>query len=132
MISAAALTPRRACAAASGWAALVASETLAQVALKVAADRLGDHEQAGAWLAAALRQPWVWIGVLGYLGSFAAWMTILDRLPLSRSFPLTAIVYVAVAGASVFVFGEAITPLRSFGVALIMAGVIVIGGEGEA
>jgi drug/metabolite transporter (DMT)-like permease len=131
MTSAAALSPRRALAAAAGWAALVTFETLAQVALKIAADRLGDGLAAGDWLAAAVVEPWVWVGALAYLGSFAAWMTILDRLPLSRGFPLTAVVYVAVAAASLIAFGETITPLRWCGIGLIVVGVVVIGGEDE-
>lgn len=121
--------PQSLSAALAGWGALILAETLSQVALKMAGGRLDGLPLDGAWLLHAAGEPLVWLGVLGYCGSFAAWMTILDRIPLSRGFPLTAVIYVAVTGASVALFHEAVGPLRGLGIALIVAGVAVVGSE---
>ncbi len=119
-------------AALAGWCALILAETLSQVALKAAGDRLDGLPLGGAWLLHAAGEPLVWLGVIGYCGSFAAWMTILDRIPLSRGFPLTAIVYLAVTAASVLLFHEGVGPLRAAGIALIVLGVAVVGTEEHA
>ena len=116
---------------AGAWAGLVAFETLAQVALKVAGTALEAQTDWLAWLGVAIGSGWAWLGVLGYVGSFLAWMIILDRLPLSLGFPLTSVVYITVTAASVLVFHEEMGLLRMSGVALIILGVVVLGTERE-
>jgi multidrug transporter EmrE-like cation transporter len=116
-------------AAIAAWTALVLFETLAQVALKAGGNALGDRPFDLDWLVAAASNGWVALGVVGYLGSFAAWMAILDRMPLSLGFPLTAIVYVTVAAASVVAFGEVIDLWRLLGIALIVAGITLLGSD---
>jgi len=113
--------------AVTAWTALLAFETLAQVALKAGGEELSRQPFGVEWLTAALGSPWVLAGVAGYIGSFLAWMAILDRMPLSFGFPLTAVVILTVALASYFVFGETLTPVRTAGIGLIVAGVIVMG-----
>jgi drug/metabolite transporter (DMT)-like permease len=109
------------------WFGLLVFETLAQVALKVAGNALAQHPFGVTWLEAALSNPWVLAGILGYLGSFAAWMVLLNRLPLSLGFPLTSIVMLSVVLASCLFFGETITPGRMIGIGLIIAGVTLTG-----
>ncbi len=58
-------------------------------------------------------------------------MVILDSIPLSFGFPLTAVAMLAVAIASHYVFGEEITPWRMIGIGLIVAGAVVMGGSEE-
>jgi drug/metabolite transporter (DMT)-like permease len=58
-------------------------------------------------------------------------MVILDRVPLSFGFPVTAVVMLVVAIASHYVFGEELTPWRMVGIGLIVAGVAVMGGSEE-
>ena len=116
---------------AGAWVGLVAFETLAQVALKVAGTALEAQTDWLAWLGVAIGSGWAWLGVLGYVGSFLAWMIILDRLPLSLGFPLTSVVYITVTAASVLVFHEEMGLLRMSGVALIILGVVVLGTERE-
>ena len=112
------------------WTFLVLCETLAQVALKAAGSAM-EGVPPEAWLWAAATNGWAWIGVIGYLGSFAAWMTILDRMPLSLGFPLTSIVYVSVTAASAVLFGEHVGALRWAGVAIIIAGIVLLGTEDD-
>ncbi len=63
------------------WGALILFETLAQVALKVAGERLATLRFGGAWVLAALHEPSAYAAACGYVGAFLAWMTILDRMP---------------------------------------------------
>jgi multidrug transporter EmrE-like cation transporter len=116
--------------AVAAWLCLVVFETLAQVALKAGGNALADRPFDIDWLAAAATNGWIALGIIGYLGSFVAWMAILDRLPLSLGFPLTAIVYVTVAAASIVVFGEVVDYSRLAGIGLIVAGIVLLGREG--
>ncbi|GGE04459.1 hypothetical protein GCM10011390_24230 [Aureimonas endophytica] len=111
------------------WAALVACETLAQAAMKAGGEGLAGLPFGAAFLRAALAEPWVIVGALGYLGSFAAWMAILDKVPLSRGFPMSAVVALAIVAAGVLGFGEAVGPARGAGILLILAGLVVMGNE---
>lgn len=113
--------------AALAWGALLVFETFAQTSLKAGGDTLSELPFGGAWLIAAISNPWVLAGILGYLGSFGAWMVLLNRMPLSASFPLTAAVILSVVLASAFFFGETITPWRMAGLVLIIAGVTLAG-----
>jgi drug/metabolite transporter (DMT)-like permease len=109
------------------WFGLLVFETLAQVALKAGGNALAQRPFGVTWLEAALINPWVLAGILGYLGSFAAWMVLLNRLPLSFGFPLTAVVMLSVVLASCLLFGETITLGRMIGIGLIIAGVMLTG-----
>ncbi|MBP0580248.1 EamA family transporter [Labrys sp. LIt4] len=110
------------------WLFLLAFETTSQLALKIGGEALAHLPFGLAWLMEAARNPWVIVGVFGYLGAFSAWMVILDRIPLSFGFPLTAMVMLVVAIASHYVFGEELTAWRMAGIGLIVAGVVVMGG----
>ncbi|WP_414476167.1 DMT family transporter [Microvirga sp. M2] len=111
------------------WSGLVVSETLAQVALKAAGDHLGSMDFGIDWVMSAITNPWTLAGAVGYIGAFASWMIVLDRIPLSLGFPLTAVIYVTVTAASVLLFQEQFGLLRWSGIALIVVGVAIIGTE---
>jgi drug/metabolite transporter (DMT)-like permease len=111
------------------WALLIVCETLAQVAMRLGGEALADVAPGPGWVLAALRDPWLVLGVVGYIGSFLAWMVILDRLPLSLGFPLTSVVVLAVTAASVIVLGETLTPLHGAGIALIVLGIVLMGRD---
>lgn len=114
--------------------ALVVFETLAQVALRAAGVEIAAAGPSTAleWASAAVASPWAWVGAAGYVGSFLAWMVLLSRMPLSLGFPLTAVVYVTVTAASVLLFEEAVGLLGWSGIVLIVVGVAILGGEGDA
>ena len=116
------------CNALLAWLLLLAFESISQVALKIGGEALAHRPFGRVWLFDAAGNPSVIVGVLGYLGSFCAWMIILDRIPLSFAFPLTAVVMLVVPVASYFVFGEELTPWRLVGIGMIVAGVVVMGG----
>ena len=113
------------------WPLLLMFESISQIALKSGGEALAHRPFGLAWLSEAAGNPWVIVGVFGYLGSFSAWMFILDSIPLSFGFPLTAVVMLIVAVASHYVFGEELAPWRIAGIGLIVAGVFVMGGSEE-
>jgi drug/metabolite transporter (DMT)-like permease len=75
---------------------------------------------------AALAKPSVWTAIAGYLTMFVLWIEILRRLPLSRAFVITAIVYVPVTIGAWLIFHEQISALRGVGIAAIIMGVVLI------
>lgn len=102
-------------------------DTAVQIAFKLAAKQLGDGALDAEWLAAAVSSPTVWCAVLLYLTMFVLWMLILQQIDLSRAFPLTAMTYVTVPAAGLLLFHESLGPAQVAGIALILAGVVLVG-----
>jgi len=113
----------------AAWTGLLASETVAQLTLKAGGAALAGEPFGVGWLLHAVSSPWVLAGIAGYIGSFAAWMIILDRMALSLAFPLTAMVILVVTLASYLAFGEVLTFWRASGIAVILAGILLLGDD---
>jgi drug/metabolite transporter (DMT)-like permease len=118
------------------WAALLAIETATQLAFKAGSEKLDAADVDSSWLVttyswmiAALTTPQVWLAILGYLATFVVWMLILQRMDLSKAFPITALCYVTVPVFAWLIFGETTSPARAIGIAFIVAGVMLLGRE---
>ncbi|HXS72676.1 MAG TPA: EamA family transporter [Rhodanobacteraceae bacterium] len=111
------------------WLALLSLETLCQISLKFTGDAIGAFDLSRASVLAALSTPWLWVAIGCYLGAFLAWMTILDKSALSAAFPTSALVFVSVMIASAAVFGEPVHWEKALGSAIIVAGILLLGGE---
>jgi drug/metabolite transporter (DMT)-like permease len=109
------------------WAGLVLSDSAAQLLFKSAATRLPAPEVTLEWLAMVAQSLRVWAAVGCLLLTFGIWMLILRRATLSASFPVTALTFVGVISGSWLFFGEVIAPLQYLGIALIVAGVALLG-----
>ena len=74
-----------------------------------------------------LARPWLWLGILCFIGEFVAWLAFLSLVPLAQGVLLgmASIVVVMVGGR--ILFHEHFTPLRILGMVLIMAGVAMVG-----
>jgi multidrug transporter EmrE-like cation transporter len=107
--------------------AFLAFDTGVQITFKLAARELGDGVLDADWLAAAATSPTVWCAILLYLTVFVLWMQILQQIDLSRAFPLTALTYVTVPAAGLLFFHESVGLVQAGGIALILAGVVLIG-----
>lgn len=70
--------------------------------------------------------PSFYIALSLYAGSTLLWIWILTRVPLSQAYPWTAAAIALVPLLAVLVFGEQVRPAYWLGIALIMAGIIVI------
>jgi len=111
------------------WIGFVALATATQLAFKRAGSELGDRDLGVDFLTEALTKPSVWVAIVGYVAMFALWIKILRRVPLSRAYLITAIVYVPVSIGAWLMFGEQVTMLRAIGIMAIMLGVSLIAAD---
>ena len=93
--------------------------------------QLFTHDAAGAYHQARwfLRE----VRTYGLLALFAAqfldWIYVLGNADLSFAQPFTALSYVVVSGCAVIFFHEHLTVPRVLGIALILAGVVLVGSS---
>ena len=67
------------------------------------------------------------IGGLGcYVISVVVWIMALSRVQVSVAYPLLSVGYVVNAIAAWYLFGEAVTPMRLTGIAVIIVGVWLV------
>lgn len=74
-----------------------------------------------------LARPWLWLGVCCFIGEFVAWLAFLSLVPLAQGVLLGMISIVIVMVGGRVMFGERFTRLRVIGMALIIAGVAIVG-----
>jgi multidrug transporter EmrE-like cation transporter len=67
-----------------------------------------------------------WAGMLCYGVSVCVWLAALSKAPVSTAYPMLSLGYVVVAAVAVVWLGEAISPAKVAGIALICAGVILV------
>jgi multidrug transporter EmrE-like cation transporter len=66
-------------------------------------------------------------GGLGcYVISVVVWIMALSRVEVSIAYPLISVGYVVNAIAAYYLFGEAVTPMRLTGIAVIIVGVWIV------
>ena len=105
---------------------------MAQVTLKIGVDRVtkaggGAHiALGGAGLKDLASSPVVWAGLALFGVSAVVWLFALSRVDLSFAYPFAALGYVIIVLASLTVLHESVPPLRWAGVALIMAGIVLV------
>lgn len=113
---------------ASSWklAPLLIAQPLCVAAYQYLAKALGEgirHDGIAAIAADLATSPLFWILIVVEILGLVLWLAILERLDLSRAFPLTAISYCLVLGISLFVFHEKIDVTTIAGSVLILAGI---------
>jgi multidrug transporter EmrE-like cation transporter len=111
------------------WGLFIALDTATQIAFKATSEAVEGMDFGLNFLQVALSTPTLWITILCYVGTFIAWMAVLMRMDLNRAFPLTALSFVTVPILARVLFGEELPPLRIAGIAVIIAGVFMIGWE---
>ncbi|WP_414499354.1 EamA family transporter [Zymobacter sp. IVIA_12111.31 C1] len=86
-----------------------------------------ELQQAG--LLRRLLNPWLIAGI-GALGcGMLCWLGVLHTVPLSLAYPMLSLNFVLVAVAARWLFGETLSWRYLGGLALIMAGIVVLGSE---
>jgi len=68
----------------------------------------------------------VWAGLATFVLSAAVWLVVLSRASLSFAYPFASLTYVLILVFDRFVLNEPISGLRYAGVALIIAGLLLI------
>ena len=111
------------------WAPYIALDTGSQLAFKWASTDVGAGALDLPWLHRALVSPGLWIGVACYVGTLLTWMRVLERMDLSRAFPMSGISYVTVPALAIALFGETLTLVQLAGIAAICLGVALLALE---
>jgi multidrug transporter EmrE-like cation transporter len=71
-------------------------------------------------------EPHILGGLACYVVSVVVWIVALSRVPVSIAYPMLSIGYVVNAVAAWALLGEALTPMRMAGIAIIITGVFVV------
>lgn len=106
--------------------------TAGQLLLKSGMARVGyiGGERLGKPLALVLEMMGTWQIVLG-LGLFfisaGFWLLVLSRIPLNLAYPFAGLTYLLIALFGKFVLKEQVPGIRWLGVAMIIAGILVVG-----
>jgi multidrug transporter EmrE-like cation transporter len=102
----------------------------AQLLLKAGTNAVGQFEFTAAnavpvGLRLAL-EPHIVGGIACYVVSVAVWIMALSRVEVSIAYPMLSVGYVVNAVAAWYLFGEAVTPMRLLGIAVIILGVFIV------
>lgn len=115
----------------AGLVAAIVLDTLLQVAWKQAALTLPGGLSLIGVIGVVLHQPlFLLVGVL-FVAQMINWLNVLDKADVSFALPITALSYVSVAAVSGFILHEPITLPRIAGIALILAGVVLVARSGH-
>ncbi len=109
-----------------GFFALIAFDTLSQVSFKMAAIHAAPFAADSAWLWRIVSMPWVYGAIVGYVGAFFTWMTLLRHAPIGPAFAVSHLEVIGVMIISVPVFGEALSVMQLVGAGFVIAGVIFL------
>lgn len=110
--------------------ASVVTGAVAQLLIRAGAKSLGGLSVIDT-LAHAFTTPAVLAGLFAYAVSSVLWLGVLSRLQVSVAYPLGASGYVLVVMLA-WLSGEPVPPMRWFGVALLVLGVLLVGWLGAA
>jgi Membrane transporters of cations and cationic drugs len=78
-------------------------------------------------IVALLTNPLFLLAAALYALGFVIWLIVLSKMDLSLAYPILALSYFLVPLLSWLLFGEQISVLRWFGIAIICLGVVVVG-----
>lgn len=107
-----------------GFLLLMVFDTLAQVSFKLAANHALPLVFGVAWMLRVFTAPWVYGAMLGYIGAFFTWMTLLKHAPIGPAFAASHLEVVSVLGISVLFFHERLTSPQLLGSVFIVAGIL--------
>lgn len=109
-----------------GFLCLMMFDTLGQISFKLSATAAEPLEASFDWLWRIFSHPFVYFAILGYVGAFFTWMTLLRRAPVGPAFAASHLEVVTVMIASVIIFGETISFAHFTGALFIVAGIVCL------
>lgn len=105
--------------------------TTGELLFKTAMNHIGGFEFNGPALRAVLprllRDPFLWLGFIGFGLGAVFWLAVLSRAPLSLAYPILALSYFVVVVEAWLFLHERVTWQRMLGVLIIVFGVAVVG-----
>lgn len=108
-----------------GFLILLAFDTMAQVAFKLGATNTAPAAADLAWLLRIVTEKWVYVALIGYLGAFVTYMTLLKHAPIGPAFAVSHLELVIVLIVSVLFLNEHLNAVQVVGSLLIIAGIVV-------
>ena len=109
-----------------GFLLLLGFDTLAQVSFKLAANHALPLAFGAAWVLRVFTAPWVYGAIVGYLGAFFTWMTLLKHAPIGPAFAASHLEVISVLAVSVLFFNERLSLLQLLGSVLIVVGIVCL------
>lgn len=109
-----------------GFSALMSFDTLTQVSFKLATSHAGEFVPTLTWLEQIFHNYWILGAVVGYVGAFLTWMTLLKHAPIGPAFAASHLEVVSVLAISVLYFGETMSLPQVLGALFIVAGIICL------
>ncbi len=109
-----------------GFLALMSFDTLAQISFKFASIHALPLTYDLPWLIRVLSHYWIYGAVLGYIGAFFTWMTLLKHAPVGPAFAASHLELISVTILSIWLFNEPLTVAKVIGAILIILGVIFL------
>ena len=107
-----------------GFLLLMGFDTLAQISFKYAGSQALPVAASVGWLLRVFGQPWIYGALVGYVGAFFTWMSLLRHAPIGPAFAATHLEVVSVMLLSIWLFDEHLTVARVLGAIAIIAGII--------
>lgn len=109
-----------------GFLILMSFDTMAQISFKLASTNAMPLDFDLDWLVRLFTGPWVYGAVLGYIGAFVTWMSILKHAPVGPSFAASHLELISVTLFSVWLLGEDLNAYKVTGGTLIILGVLCL------
>lgn len=106
-----------------GFGVLALFDTSTQIFFKLASLHAGKFTPDLQWAFLIAHSPWLYGAVLGYVGSFVAWMTLLKHAPVGPAFAGSHLSVVLVLVLSVLFLGDRLSAMQVAGAFSIMLGV---------
>lgn len=106
-------------------------DTLSQVCFKYAATGAAPLTLDLAWLARVFSEPWVYGAIIGYIGAFFTWITLLERTPIGPAFAASHLEVISVLILSSMLFEEHIGLPQISGCAAIVLGILCLAVDGS-
>ena len=98
-----------------------------ELLLKAGAAASADPAKSWSWIGInALASPLTWLAIAVIIVDLVIWLYILKYIPLSIAFPLSRTVDVLVPISCWLILKEAISPLRWWGIALVIVGLVIV------
>ena len=110
-----------------GFLLLMTFDTLAQISFKYAGTHALPVAASLAWVLRVFVQPWIYGAVIGYIGAFFTWMSLLKHAPIGPAFAASHLEVVSVMLLSVWLFNEHLNLARVLGAIAIIAGIVCLG-----
>lgn len=110
-----------------GFLLLMGFDSIGAISFKYAGMHALPVQASTAWLWRLFGKPWVYGAVVGYVGAFFTWMTLLKHAPIGPAFAASHLEVISVMLLSVWLFGEHLDAARILGAVAILAGIVCLG-----